>query len=103
MSKEFPTINKEYPSINREATIIYRGHSDNIFTVAWSPDGKYIASGSRDKTVRIWDAATVAPRFIEGDSLFIILILTMYIPCPAFPPGLVSFMAAMMPSGVDGI
>jgi WD40 repeat protein len=70
-------MSKEFPSINREATIIYRGHSDNIFTVAWSPDGKYIASGSRDKTVRIWDAATVAPsinrgaRFIEGDSLFI--------------------------------
>ena len=71
MSKEFPTINKESPSINREATIIYRGHNDNVFTVAWSPDGKYIASGSRDKTVRIWDVATVAPRFIEGDSLFI--------------------------------
>src|SRR6266700_1597518 len=71
MSKEFPTINKESPSINREATIIYRGHNDNVFTVAWSPDGKYIASGSRDKTVRIWDVATVAPRFIVGDSLFI--------------------------------
>ncbi len=64
MSKEFPTINKESPSINRGATIIYRGHSDNVFTVAWSPDGKYIASGSRDKTVRVWDVATGEDYFI---------------------------------------
>src|SRR6266700_551216 len=64
MSKEFPTINKESPSINRGATIIYRGHSDNVFTVAWSPDGKYISSGSRDKTVRVWDVATGEDYFI---------------------------------------
>ena len=34
----------------------YRGHSGGVNTVAWSPDGKRIASGSRDQTVQVWGA-----------------------------------------------
>jgi WD40 repeat protein len=36
---------------------VYRGHTDNIRTIAWSRDG-HIASGSDDKTVQVWDANT---------------------------------------------
>ena len=46
-----------------EATVRWQvltllGHSDSVYTVAISADGKRIVSGSTDKLVKIWDAAT---------------------------------------------
>ncbi|KAH9944909.1 WD40-repeat-containing domain protein [Amylocystis lapponica] len=35
-----------------------QGHTSGITSVAFSPDGKQIVSGSRDQTIRIWNAAT---------------------------------------------
>ncbi len=37
---------------------LYRGHSEGVRSVTWSPDGKYIASGSDDGTVQVWEALT---------------------------------------------
>jgi WD40 repeat protein len=38
--------------------LIYTGHSGEVTSVAWSPDGKYIASGSSDMTLQVWDVTT---------------------------------------------
>ena len=41
---------------------ILEGHSYTVMSVAWSPDGACLASGSFDKTVRIWNP-------VSGESL----------------------------------
>lgn len=39
------------------------GHAEAVLFVKFSPDGRYLASGSGDKTVRFWDINTETPQF----------------------------------------
>ena len=36
----------------------FRGHIDQVTSVAWSPDGQRLASASRHGTVKVWDVRT---------------------------------------------
>ena len=54
-SSEFIEIGKEVvPGMRLRC--ICRGHQGTIGRIAWSPCGRFIASPSTDKTIRIWDA-----------------------------------------------
>jgi len=46
------------PQVRFPGLCTLRGHSDLVASVAYSPDGKHIVSGSVDNTVKVWDAQT---------------------------------------------
>ncbi|WP_293125327.1 SMI1/KNR4 family protein [Microcoleus sp. bin38.metabat.b11b12b14.051] len=36
----------------------FRGHSDSVYAIAFTPDGQTLASGGADRTIKIWDLNT---------------------------------------------
>jgi WD40 repeat protein len=38
-----------------------RGHERKVTCLAFAPEGRWLASGSYDTTVRLWDVATCRP------------------------------------------
>src|SRR5438067_985510 len=39
-------------------TATLKGHKEMTYGIAFSPDGKYLATGSFDQTVKLWETAT---------------------------------------------
>jgi eukaryotic-like serine/threonine-protein kinase len=54
---------KEKPPVGT-TLLTYRGHASAVTALAWSPDGKRLASGSWDCTVHLWDTA-IGSRFLR--------------------------------------
>jgi WD40 repeat protein len=66
------------PGVKLRQTL--RGHESWIGRIAWSPDGRMIASPSADNTIRLWDVETGAVvQTLEGHSDAVI--------CVAWSPG----------------
>ncbi len=47
---------------------VHRGHTQRVTSLAWSPDGKVLATGSLDETIRIWEASFESPGAVDSDA-----------------------------------
>ncbi len=66
-------------STNDTNFIPLSGHTNDVRSVTYSPDGSKIASGSFDKTIRIWDVKTKSEiKTLKGH--------TLYVNCVSYSP-----------------
>lgn len=64
-----PLLTRNVPQTARRGTqqdntlAIWPSHSQEVYAVAWSPDGHYLVSGGADQTVQIWDETATRKLF----------------------------------------
>ena len=46
------------PAVPAGVAAVLKGHTEPVYAIAFTPDGKYVVTGSFDKTLKLWEAAT---------------------------------------------
>lgn len=78
-----------FETTNYSLKFLLEGHEKGVNYVAWSPDSKYLASCSDDKTARIWNCETVsliAAFNRKGSLVRIINTFSQFPTCIAYNP-----------------
>ena len=57
-STSTPESDQQLNAIKKPEVVIQSSHSKPVNTIAFSPDGTWLASGSNDDTLRVWDEET---------------------------------------------
>ncbi len=53
------------PLMSRSTRTRTQRHTDAVNSVAWSPDGRRLASGSEDYSIHVWDIESGKVAFLE--------------------------------------
>jgi transducin (beta)-like 1 len=71
-SASFDTTIKLWDPESQQCVRTLAKHSDPVYSVSFSPDGQYLASGSLDKCVNIWSVrdGTLLRRYRGGGGIF---------------------------------
>ena len=67
----------------REEPKSLQGHQAAVRALAFSPDGKTLASGSNDREVRLWDVTAGKTRdVLQGHKGLVLAVATYLFPAP---------------------